>query len=74
MIDNKIETKSYITPKSRRKRSKHIPIIDLRSVENLLQEKKFKQREKSIDKHEKNLKTRKTRGFVVKLAAFFRKI
>ncbi len=54
MIDNKLETKSYITPKSRRKRSKHIPIIDLRSVENLLQEKKFKQREKSIDKHEKN--------------------
>ncbi len=50
-INNQLEPTPYITPRRHRKRSKHVPILDLRSIENLLQDKKSKQHRKPIDNH-----------------------
>jgi hypothetical protein len=46
IINNKHESKPS---KTHRKRSKHIPMIDLRTFENLLQDKQSKQHEKNIN-------------------------
>ena len=59
VINNNIQAQSYKTPKfyaySNRKRSKHIPVIDLQSIQNLLNNRAFKQRRKSINIDEKTL-------------------
>ncbi|CAF2716739.1 unnamed protein product [Rotaria sp. Silwood2] len=51
--------KSYIIPKahprSHRRRTSHIPVIDLQSLQNLFNQRKFKQRRESIDSDEKQL-------------------
>jgi hypothetical protein len=55
VINDNIEPKPHLTPKSRRKHSRHVPVIDLRSVESLLRDKKSQQRRKSRDHKEENL-------------------
>jgi hypothetical protein len=46
------ELQPYKPPRSHRKRSKHIPVIDLRSVENLLKKSKSKSHRKNDDNDE----------------------
>lgn len=58
VVTNKLESKPYKAPKLHRKRSNHIPILDLRSVENLFQEKQSKyHRKNKLEKKHQNLST-----------------